>query len=188
MHGGWKPWLSTTCTNASIAILVAVMIRLVGLGPFLLVHLPITALASSICVWLFYVQHQFEDTPRSNGEAWSFHEAALRGSSYYHLPVSCAGSQRTSAYTTSITFAVGFPAIGCQICGIRFSRLSVLTAPLPEPLGREPIGSLTQSFFWRNGMKNLAIYLAVGASALLVTAASAAPLSAEVSIAPEGHI
>jgi hypothetical protein len=37
-------------------------------------------------------------------------------------------------------------------------------------------------------MKNLAIYLAVGASALLVTAASAAPLSADVSVAPESHI
>jgi hypothetical protein len=41
---------------------------------------------------------------------------------------------------------------------------------------------------WRNGMKNLAIYLAAGASALLVTAASAAPLSADVSVAPESHI
>ena len=37
-------------------------------------------------------------------------------------------------------------------------------------------------------MKNLAIYLAAGASALLVTAASAAPLSADVSVAPESHI
>jgi hypothetical protein len=37
-------------------------------------------------------------------------------------------------------------------------------------------------------MKNLAIYLAAGASALLVTAASAAPLSADVSIVPEGNI
>ncbi len=38
------------------------MIRLVGYGPFLLVHLPIMVLAASIGVWLFYVQHQFEDT------------------------------------------------------------------------------------------------------------------------------
>jgi acyl-lipid omega-6 desaturase (Delta-12 desaturase) len=85
-RGGWKPWLSTMGTNAAIAILVAVMIRLIGFGPFLLVHLPITVLAASIGVWLFYIQHQFEDTSWSHGEAWSFHEAALRGSSYYHLP------------------------------------------------------------------------------------------------------
>ena len=37
-------------------------------------------------------------------------------------------------------------------------------------------------------MKNLAIYLAAGASALIMTAASAAPLSADVSVAPESNI
>ena len=37
-------------------------------------------------------------------------------------------------------------------------------------------------------MKNIAIYLAVGASAFLVTAASAAPLSAEISVVPESNI
>ena len=86
MRDGWKPWLGTMGTNAAIAILVAAIIRLVGFGPFLLVHLSITALASSIGVWLFYIQHQFEDTSWSHDEAWSFHEAALHGSSDYHLP------------------------------------------------------------------------------------------------------
>ena len=86
MRSGWKPWLSTMGTNTAIAILVAAMIRLVGFGPFLLVHLPIAVLGASIGVWLFYVQHQFEDTSWSHDEAWSFHEAALHGSSHYHLP------------------------------------------------------------------------------------------------------
>ena len=87
MRGGWKPWLSTMGTNAAIAVLVAAMVWLVGYGPFLLVHLPIMILAASIGVWLFYVQHQFEDTYWSHGEGWSFHEAALHGSSHYHLPI-----------------------------------------------------------------------------------------------------
>jgi len=86
MRGGWKPWLSTMGTNAAIAVLVAGMIWLIGVGPFLLVHLPIMVLAASIGVWLFYVQHQFEDTSWSHDGTWSFHEAALHGSSYYHLP------------------------------------------------------------------------------------------------------
>jgi omega-6 fatty acid desaturase (delta-12 desaturase) len=86
MRSGWEPWLSTMGTNAAIAILVAAMIRLVGVGPFLLVHLPIMVLAASIGVWLFYVQHQFEETSWSHDEAWSFHEAAVHGSSHYHLP------------------------------------------------------------------------------------------------------
>lgn len=86
MRRGWEPWLSTMGTNTAIAILVAAMTRLVGFGPFLLVHLPIMVLAASIGVWLFYVQHQFEDTSWSHDEVWSFHEAALNGSSHYHLP------------------------------------------------------------------------------------------------------
>ena len=63
------------------------MIWLVGIGPFLLVHLPIMLLAASIGVWLFYVQHQFEDTFWAHDEDWSLHEAALHGSSHYDLPV-----------------------------------------------------------------------------------------------------
>jgi len=86
MRGGWQPWLSTMATNVAIAILVATMIWLVGVGPFLLVHLPITVLAASIGVWLFYVQHQFEDTFWAHDDGWNFHQAALHGSSHYDLP------------------------------------------------------------------------------------------------------
>jgi len=50
------------------------------------VHLPITLLAASIGVWLFYVQHQFADTKWEDGEHWDRHEAALHGSSHYELP------------------------------------------------------------------------------------------------------
>jgi omega-6 fatty acid desaturase (delta-12 desaturase) len=73
-------------TNVAIAIFVAAMIWLVGVGPFLLVHLPITVLGASIGVWLFYVQHQFEETFWADDEVWKFHDAALRGSSHYDLP------------------------------------------------------------------------------------------------------
>ena len=62
MRQGWLPWLSTMATNLAIAVLAGRLIWLVGVGPFLLVHLPITLLAASIGVWLFYVQHQFEST------------------------------------------------------------------------------------------------------------------------------
>jgi len=86
MRKGWQPWVSTMVTNLAIALLVAAMIWLVGVGPFLLVHLPITLLAASIGVWLFYVQHQFEDTSWADASAWSLHEAALHGSSHYDLP------------------------------------------------------------------------------------------------------
>jgi omega-6 fatty acid desaturase (delta-12 desaturase) len=86
MRSGWQPWASTMATNIAIAIVVALLVWLVGAKPFLLVHLPITFIGASVGVWLFYVQHQFEDTFWDRGENWTFHEAALRGSSHYDLP------------------------------------------------------------------------------------------------------
>ena len=80
------PWKSAMLTNAAIGLLAAAAIWMVGLVPFLLIHLPITLIASSIGVWLFYVQHQFEETAWSESETWDLHEAALHGSSYYDLP------------------------------------------------------------------------------------------------------
>jgi omega-6 fatty acid desaturase (delta-12 desaturase) len=83
---GWQPWLSTMATNAAIAAVIAVVIWFVGVGPFLLVHLPTMVLAASIGVWLFYVQHQFADTVWAENENWNWHTAALHGSSHYDLP------------------------------------------------------------------------------------------------------
>ena len=78
MREGWTPWLSTMLTNAAIAVVVAGLMWLVGVGPFLIVHLPIMLLAASIGVWLFYVQHQFEDTVWAKDRTWNLHEVALR--------------------------------------------------------------------------------------------------------------
>jgi acyl-lipid omega-6 desaturase (Delta-12 desaturase) len=86
MRGGVRPWISAIATNAAIALLGALMIWLVGLRPFLAVHLPVMLLAASMGVWLFYVQHQFEDVAWSRDENWKLHEAAFSGSSYYDLP------------------------------------------------------------------------------------------------------
>jgi omega-6 fatty acid desaturase (delta-12 desaturase) len=73
-------------TNAAIAIIVAGAAWLIGIGDFLLLYLPVTILAASIGVWLFYVQHQFEETAWAKDPAWNVHEAALHGSSHYDLP------------------------------------------------------------------------------------------------------
>ena len=86
MRDGWRPWLSTMGTNAAIAIIVAVLVWLIGVGPFLLVHGPIMLLAAAMGVWLFYVQHQFEQTKWARDDTWTRHEVALHGSSYYVLP------------------------------------------------------------------------------------------------------
>jgi omega-6 fatty acid desaturase (delta-12 desaturase) len=86
LRAGWRPWFSAMSTNVAIAIMVALMIWLIGVVPFLLVHLPIMLLGASVGVWLFYVQHQFEHTYWTHNEDWNLQDAALRGSSYYDLP------------------------------------------------------------------------------------------------------
>ena len=83
---GWLPWVSAMATNLGIAAMALGLIWLVGLGPFLMVQLPVVLLAASIGVWLFYVQHQFEDTYWAHSNGWSLEDAALQGSSYYDLP------------------------------------------------------------------------------------------------------
>lgn len=80
------PWLSTLLTNAAIAALCAGLIWITGIVPFLLVHLPIVVLAGAAGIWLFYVQHQFEDTHWSDADEWNFPESALHGASNYDLP------------------------------------------------------------------------------------------------------
>jgi len=86
MRAGWRPWVSTMATNAAVGLIVVGMMWLVGAGPFLMVHMPIMVLAASMGVWLFYVQHQFEDVSWSRDGNWQMQEAALSGSSYYDLP------------------------------------------------------------------------------------------------------
>jgi omega-6 fatty acid desaturase (delta-12 desaturase) len=86
MRDGWRPWISTMATNAAIVAAAAGMIWLVGWAPFLMVHLPIMVLAASMGVWLFYVQHQYEDVAWARSSGWSHNDAGLRGSSYYDLP------------------------------------------------------------------------------------------------------
>lgn len=86
MRDGWRPWASALATNAGIMLTCGAMMWAVGPLPFLAVHLPIIIFAASIGVWLFYIQHQFEETFWANGDAWTHSEAALHGSSHYDLP------------------------------------------------------------------------------------------------------
>ena len=84
---GWTPWISTMATNAGIALCAAGIMWLIGVGPFLLDSPAVVMLSASMGVWLFYVQHQFEETHWAREPAWSHPEAALHGSSHYDLPL-----------------------------------------------------------------------------------------------------
>jgi len=77
---------SVIATDIVLAVALGALCWLVGWREALLVQMPVLALAGAAGVWLFYVQHQFEDTYWQSGGEWSYAEAALRGSSYLKLP------------------------------------------------------------------------------------------------------
>ena len=85
---GMRPRLrrSVLGTNLALAVVLAGLCWLVGWKELLLVQSPPLLLAGAVGIWLFYVQHQFEDAYWQTGDAWSFEDAALQGSSHLDLP------------------------------------------------------------------------------------------------------
>jgi omega-6 fatty acid desaturase (delta-12 desaturase) len=85
---GMRPRLrnSVLGTNLSLALAVGGLCWLVGWREFLLVMAPPLLLSGAVGIWLFYVQHQFEDAYWQTNDAWSFDDAALQGSSHLVLP------------------------------------------------------------------------------------------------------
>lgn len=83
-----KPREKTSVWMMNLAILIMALglIQVVGLVPWLIIQLTAIGVASSAGVWLFYVQHQFEDAYWERDEDWDYTDAALKGSSFYKLP------------------------------------------------------------------------------------------------------
>ncbi|HLS09104.1 fatty acid desaturase [Lentibacillus sp.] len=81
-----KERLNTYVINASVAVIYGLLIWTIGWQAFLMIQLPIIFMAGSLGIWLFYVQHQFEDSYFENEDEWDFVKAAVDGSSYYKLP------------------------------------------------------------------------------------------------------
>lgn len=86
MRGGRRPWISTMGTNVAALAAATALILAIGPTDFLAVQVPVTLVAASLGVWLFYVQHQFDGTTWMRAKQWSFVHAALHGSSWYRLP------------------------------------------------------------------------------------------------------
>ena len=77
---------SVHLTNAALLVAVGGLLWLVGIEAWLIVQFSSMFLAAAAGVWLFYVQHQFEDAYWENADSWSYEDAALRGSSHLKLP------------------------------------------------------------------------------------------------------
>ncbi|MEC7257911.1 MAG: fatty acid desaturase, partial [Pseudomonadota bacterium] len=79
-------WFSAMATNLAILAALGLIFHFGGAAAILLIFLPTTLLAATAGMWLFYVQHQFEDTHWHAETDWQLHDAALHGSSHYVLP------------------------------------------------------------------------------------------------------
>ena len=77
---------SVLVTDGAVFAMVALLIWLVGWQDYLLVFMLPALLAGSAGIWLFYVQHQFEEAYWDGGDDWTFTDSALRGSSFLDLP------------------------------------------------------------------------------------------------------
>jgi omega-6 fatty acid desaturase (delta-12 desaturase) len=77
---------SVISTNLVLALVIGAIVWFAGLDAWLLVQMPIAILAGTMGVFLFYVQHQFEDVYWQSSEDWNYADAALQGSSYLKLP------------------------------------------------------------------------------------------------------
>lgn len=77
---------SVLITNLALLAIVIAASLTIGLKAYLLVQMPVLYLAALMGVWLFYIQHQFEDTYWEHHPDWDYALASLQGSSYYKLP------------------------------------------------------------------------------------------------------
>jgi omega-6 fatty acid desaturase (delta-12 desaturase) len=83
-----RPRIQNSIKLTNVALVAGVAILCVVMGPvaFLAVQLPLVVLAGGAGIWLFFVQHQYEDAYWENSDSWDYAEAALQGSSYLKLP------------------------------------------------------------------------------------------------------
>ena len=77
---------SVIWTDIALAVIAASLVWLIGIGHLLLLWAPAALLAGAVGIWLFYVQHQFENAYWQQSDRWSYADAALRGSSFLKLP------------------------------------------------------------------------------------------------------
>ncbi len=77
---------SVYVTNLIILLFSSALILLMGWKAFLMIQLPVIYIATVAGVWIFYVQHQFEDVIWTRQEQWDYKRMALEGSSFLKFP------------------------------------------------------------------------------------------------------
>ena len=81
-----QAWARTMCLNLGMVAFYGTLCYAFGIWNLLFVAVPVIHIAAAVGGWLFYVQHQFDETHWKSPPDWDVQIAALYGSSYYVLP------------------------------------------------------------------------------------------------------
>jgi omega-6 fatty acid desaturase (delta-12 desaturase) len=85
-HMSLKEHFYLHLTNLTLVVAIVLAMWLIGWKAYLLIQLPVLYIASVHGVWLFYVQHQYENVVWARADEWNYKQIALEGSSYFKLP------------------------------------------------------------------------------------------------------
>ena len=83
---GKKQTMSVVWTNLALLAVGAAWSLVIGWQGYLMIQVPVMWIAGALGIWLFYVQHQFEETYWERDEEWNYVASALLGASFYKLP------------------------------------------------------------------------------------------------------
>jgi len=81
-----KERFNTYFTNIVVALIITALIIVFGWKAVLLVHGVTMFIAGALGIWLFYIQHTYEDSYFEYDPEWDYVKAAVEGSSFYKLP------------------------------------------------------------------------------------------------------
>jgi omega-6 fatty acid desaturase (delta-12 desaturase) len=79
-------WVSSQSSNLAIVVTLSMVCWAIGLESFIKVHAPVFLVYTTIGIWLFFAEHQFQNTYWRSEAEWDFHKAGISGSSYLVLP------------------------------------------------------------------------------------------------------
>ncbi len=85
-RGGRRERMGVLWTNLALGAIVTALCLTIGWKNYLAIHIPVFLFGGAAGVWLFYVQHQFEDVYWVRQGEWDYFSVGMKGSSYYHLP------------------------------------------------------------------------------------------------------
>lgn len=82
----YRLYRSVYYTDIALIAILVIMGLTIGLKTYFMIQLPVQMISGTAGVWLFYVQHQYEDVYWQRDENWDYQKVALEGSSFYKLP------------------------------------------------------------------------------------------------------